>query len=60
MDVFELRRSQVRDYEQTVRTEFIAIDDRVCAEVESQLDDGLLWPQPRLGPESSVRARRLG
>lgn len=49
MNVFELRRHQVRDYERYVRS-FMAIgDDRVRTEVEAQLDGGLLWPQPRLG-----------
>jgi hypothetical protein len=49
MNVFELRRQQISDYERYVRS-FITINDtRVQAEVASQLDEGLLWPQPRLG-----------
>ena len=60
MNVFELRRRQVRDYEQYVRS-FIAIgDDRVRAEVETQLDDGLLWPQTPIGPQPDVRPGRVG
>ncbi len=49
MNVFELRRRQVQEYESYVRSFMAIADDRVRAEVDSQLDDGLLWPQPRLG-----------
>jgi ATP-dependent helicase YprA (DUF1998 family) len=49
VNVFELRRRQVKDYEQYVRSFMAIADDRVHAEVEAQLDNGLLWPQPRLG-----------
>src|SRR5579875_808846 len=49
MNVFELRRHQITDYEQYVRSFMSISDDRVRAEVAAQLDGGLLWPQPRLG-----------
>jgi len=49
MDVFELRSRVVRDYERYIKS-FIAIrDERIKAEVEENLDAGLLWPEPRIG-----------
>ena len=49
MDVFALRRRVVDDYRSYI-TSFISIrDDRIRDEVESSLEDGLLWPEPRIG-----------
>lgn len=49
MNVFELRRHQVSDYEHYVRSFMSMRDDRLREEVEAQLSDGLLWPHPRMG-----------
>jgi ATP-dependent helicase YprA (DUF1998 family) len=49
VNVFELRDRVVRDYERYI-TSFIAIsDERIRAEVEENLEGGLLWPEPRIG-----------
>lgn len=49
MDVFELRSRVVRDYERYIKS-FISIrDERIKAEVEENLEAGLLWPEPRIG-----------
>lgn len=46
MDVFELRKSLVRDYESYIRS-FIHIQDKQIQErVEKELAQGLLWPEP--------------
>lgn len=49
MNVFELRRHQVRDYEQYVRSFMAMRDGRLRDEVDAQLNEGLLWPHPRMG-----------
>ncbi len=49
MNVFELRRHQVSDYEHYVRSFMSMRDDRLRDEVETQLSGGLLWPHPRMG-----------
>ena len=49
MNVFELLRHQVREYEHYVRSFLAVRDDRLRAEVETQLTEGLLWPHPRMG-----------
>lgn len=49
MNVFELRRQQVSDYEHYVRSFMSMRDERLRDEVETQLSDGLLWPHPRMG-----------
>jgi len=49
MNVFEFRDSLVADYAAYV-TSFISISDpRVRAEVEQELEAGLLWPEPSIG-----------
>ena len=49
MDVFQLRSRVVKDYERYIKS-FISIrDERINAEVEENLDAGLLWPEPRIG-----------
>jgi ATP-dependent helicase YprA (DUF1998 family) len=49
MDVFELRRRLVDDYERYIRS-FISIrDQRIRNEVDANLRGGLLWPDPRIG-----------
>lgn len=49
MDVFELRRRVVDDYQQYI-TSFIAIrDPEIQREVDENLNAGLLWPEPRIG-----------
>jgi ATP-dependent helicase YprA (DUF1998 family) len=46
MDAFEIRRQLVADYAQYVQS-FINIRDRRISEcVQSELDSGLLWPDP--------------
>src|SRR5262245_6970341 len=48
MNVFEVRDRLVREYAAYVRN-FIQIrDERIAAEVDRQLDGGLLWPDPLL------------
>lgn len=49
MNVFELRRKVIDDYSAYVRS-FISIrDPRIKARVEKDLEEGLLWPQARIG-----------
>ena len=49
MDVFQLRHRVVDDYQDYI-TSFISIqDERIQAEVDENLDAGLLWPEPRIG-----------
>jgi ATP-dependent helicase YprA (DUF1998 family) len=49
MNVFELRRKVIDDYSAYVRS-FISIRDaRIKERVESDLAEGLLWPQARIG-----------
>lgn len=49
VNVFELRRRVVDDYQQYI-TSFIAIrDSEIQKVVDKNLDDGLLWPEPRIG-----------
>ncbi len=49
MDVFELRQHLVQDYRRFV-TSFLALQDkRIRERVESNLDEGRLWPDPMVG-----------
>jgi len=49
MNVFELQRKLILDYASYVKS-FIQIRDaRISDRVGQDLDDGLLWPEPRLG-----------
>ena len=49
MNVFELRRKVIDDYSAYVRS-FISIrDTRIRERVERDLEEGLLWPQARIG-----------
>ncbi len=46
MNVFDLRSRLIRDYREYIRG-FIAIrDERIRAEVDRGLEDGMLWPEP--------------
>ncbi len=48
MDVFNLRQQLIEDYQSYV-TSFMAIrDQRIRERVHQNLDDGVLWPEPRL------------
>jgi ATP-dependent helicase YprA (DUF1998 family) len=48
MNVFELRRRLIDDYGAYVRS-FISIrDERIRERVDRDLDEGLLWPHPRI------------
>jgi hypothetical protein len=48
MNVFDVRDRLIREYGDYVRS-FIEIrDTRIDAEVERELRDGLLWPNPLL------------
>ena len=59
VDVFELRRRVVDDYQQYV-TSFISIrDPLIQAEVDKNLDAGLLWPEPRIGLNPSFETGGL-
>ena len=59
MDVFELRRRVVDDYQQYI-TSFISIrDPLIQAEVDNNLDAGLLWPEPRIGLNPSFETGGL-
>jgi ATP-dependent helicase YprA (DUF1998 family) len=62
MDIFELRDQVIGDYRRYV-TSFMALrDQRIKERVESKLEEGLLWPEPRIGlnpafaPGGSVNA----
>ena len=49
MNVFELRKKVIEDYSRYVRS-FISIRDaRIKERVERDLEEGLLWPQARIG-----------
>src|SRR5258708_24534857 len=49
MNVFELRKRLIDDYSAYVRS-FISIrDQRIRAQVENDLTEGLLWPEARIG-----------
>src|SRR6266536_274253 len=49
MDIFDFRDRLVADYADYV-TSFIAIHDhRIQEEVDSELAQGLLWPEPSIG-----------
>jgi len=49
MNVFELRKRVIDDYGAYVRS-FIQIrDPRIKSRVDADLDEGLLWPEPRIG-----------
>ena len=59
MDVFELRRRVVDDYQQYI-TSFISISDPLIQEeVDRNLDAGLLWPEPRIGLNPSFETGGL-
>jgi ATP-dependent helicase YprA (DUF1998 family)/very-short-patch-repair endonuclease len=59
VDVFELRERIVNDYREYI-TSFISIkDERIKAEVEENLDEGLLWPEPRIGLNPSFETGGL-
>ncbi len=49
MDVFQLRERVIGDYREYI-TSFMSIrDPRIQAEVDENIDNGLLWPEPRIG-----------
>ena len=49
MDVFALRNRVIDDYRDYI-TSFMSIrDERIQAEVDENIDNGLLWPEPRIG-----------
>ncbi len=49
MDVFALRNRVIDDYREYI-TSFMSIrDPRIQAEVDENIDNGLLWPEPRIG-----------
>jgi len=49
MDVFQLRQDLIDDYRRYV-TSFLAMrDERIKHHVQSNLDDGRFWPEPRVG-----------
>ncbi|MFN8017154.1 MAG: DEAD/DEAH box helicase [Acidimicrobiales bacterium] len=49
MDVFKLRNQLIEDYRQYV-TSFMAIrDERIRQRVDDALEEGRLWPPPRIG-----------
>lgn len=59
MDVFELRRRVVDDYQEYI-TSFISISDPLIQEeVDRNLDAGLLWPEPRIGLNPSFETGGL-
>lgn len=56
MDVFELRRRLVEDYERYIRS-FISIrDELIRDEVDRSLTGGMLWPEPRIGLNPSFES----
>jgi ATP-dependent helicase YprA (DUF1998 family)/very-short-patch-repair endonuclease len=49
VDVFQLRQDLIGDYRRYV-TSFLALrDERIANHVQSNLDDGRFWPEPRVG-----------
>lgn len=48
MDVFELHRKVIDDYAAYTRSFINIADDRIAAEVEREISEGLLWPEPLL------------
>lgn len=49
MDVFQLRNRVIDDYRDYI-TSFMSIrDSRIQAEVDENMEKGLLWPEPRIG-----------
>ncbi len=61
LDVFDLRKSVVEEYEAYVKSFVKVLDPRLREFVNGQLDEGELWPDPalQLNPEF-VRADALG
>jgi len=49
MDIFDLRNKLIGDYESFVTSFLQFRDPRISEHVETNLDDGHLWPEPRLG-----------
>src|SRR3954453_21022123 len=48
MDVFALRQALVSDYRQYAESFLTIRDERVREHVRRELDEGLLWPEPRI------------
>src|SRR5438093_974964 len=46
MNVFDLRRRLIDDYASYLRSFLNIADERLRAHVESELEEGLLWPHP--------------
>lgn len=49
MDVFALRIRIIDDYREYIASFLSIRDPRINAEVAESIDDGLLWPEPRIG-----------
>ncbi|WP_298347567.1 DEAD/DEAH box helicase [Ferrimicrobium sp.] len=56
MDVFELRDRMVGEYESYVMSYLAIADKRLEARVRDELDQGLLWPKPRIGLNPSFES----
>ncbi len=48
MDLFSLHRSLIDDYGEYTRSFIRIADDRIRDEVNREIDEGLLWPEPLL------------
>ncbi|HSH59278.1 MAG TPA: DEAD/DEAH box helicase, partial [Acidimicrobiales bacterium] len=49
MDVFELRDRLIDDYRRYVASFMALRDRRITERVQTSLDEGTLWPEPRIG-----------
>jgi hypothetical protein len=56
MNVFKLRDRLVSDYGTYVRSFINIKDERIDAQVQNDLDEGLLWPDPLIQLPELVRA----
>lgn len=59
MNVFELREELVRDYASFTKSFITIQDQRIRAQVDSELDLGLLWPEPLIQLNPAFAAGKL-
>lgn len=59
MDVFQLRSRVIDDYRDYI-TSFMSIcDSRIQAEADENIENGLLWPEPRIGLNAAFESGGL-
>ena len=54
MDAFGVLDTVLTDYENFVKGFLDIKNDQIRAKVETEIEDGLLWPEPWLAPRASV------